>query len=48
LVRDDAANPFLPCYEIVKLGGVFVGLSDDGVAHVVMPTAEEIATKKGV
>jgi hypothetical protein len=43
VVLDDGASPFLLEHDILDYGAVLYGIDKGGVAHVIMPTAEEVA-----
>jgi len=40
---DDASNPFLPLQKICETGGTLYGIDRDGVAHVIMPSTDEVS-----
>jgi len=43
VVLDDGISPFVLEHDILDYGAVLYGIDGDGVAHVVMPTKEEVA-----
>ena len=43
VIHKDASNPFLPLQRICETGGVFYGIDKEGIAHVTMPSNDEIA-----
>jgi hypothetical protein len=42
---DDDKNPFLLEHDVLDYGAVLYGVDKKGIAHVIMPTSKEVATK---